>query len=34
MFPVLLADAIKYGHVTEREARDRYALHNLVESSS
>lgn len=34
MFPLLLADAVKHGYVTDREARDRYALHKLVENSS
>jgi hypothetical protein len=30
MFPVLLADAVRDGHLTEREAEGRYALHKLV----
>jgi len=30
MFPVLLANAVRDGHITEVEAEERYALHKLV----
>jgi hypothetical protein len=30
MFPVVVADAFKNGHLTEREAEERLALHKLV----
>jgi hypothetical protein len=30
MYPVLLANAVRDGHITEREAEERYALHKLV----
>ncbi len=30
MFPVLLADAVKDGHITEDEATERYAIHKMV----
>jgi Protein of unknown function (DUF3631) len=31
MYPLLLADAVKNGHVTESEAKERYAVHKDVE---
>jgi hypothetical protein len=30
MFPVLLAEAVRDGHITETEAKERYALHKAV----
>ncbi len=33
MFPLLLADAVKSGHIDQDEAEERYALHKLVERS-
>lgn len=33
MFPVLLANAGRDGHITEREFEERYALHKFVEGS-
>ncbi len=30
MFPVLLANAVRDGHLTESEAEERYALHKLA----
>jgi hypothetical protein len=33
MFPVLLAEAVRAGHITHREAEQRYAIHNLVRAS-
>jgi hypothetical protein len=30
MFPVLIADAYRDGHITEAEAEARLALHKLV----
>jgi hypothetical protein len=30
MYPVMLADAVKNGHLTDTEAEQQYALHNLV----
>lgn len=30
MFPVLLANAVRGGHITEREAEARYALHRRI----
>lgn len=30
MYPVMLADAVKAGHITEAEAEQQYALHKLV----
>jgi hypothetical protein len=33
MFPALLANAFKNGHITEAEANERYAVHKLVEAS-
>jgi hypothetical protein len=34
MFPVLLANAVRDGYITESEARERYAVHKMVETSS
>jgi hypothetical protein len=31
MFPILLANAVRDGHITEREAKERYALHKFVD---
>jgi hypothetical protein len=33
MFPVLLAEAVRDGRITHREAEQRYAIHNLVRVS-
>jgi hypothetical protein len=33
MFPVLIAEALQHGHITEDECSDRYALHKFVERS-
>jgi hypothetical protein len=33
MFPVLLANAVRDGHITQREAEERYALHKVVAES-
>jgi Protein of unknown function (DUF3631) len=30
MFPVLIANAVRDGHITEREAEERYAVHKMV----
>jgi hypothetical protein len=30
MFPILLANAVKHGHITPAEAEERYALHKFV----
>src|SRR5215208_4238413 len=30
MFPILIANAVKDGHITEDEATERYALHKAV----
>jgi hypothetical protein len=33
MYPILLADGAKNGHITQAEAEGRYSLHRLVEAS-
>jgi hypothetical protein len=33
MYPLLLADAGKNGHITEDEFAKRYALHKLVQAA-
>jgi hypothetical protein len=34
MFPVLLAEAVRDGHITHSEAEQQYALHRLVEMAA
>jgi hypothetical protein len=34
MFPVLIANAVRDGHITDREAQERYALHKMVVAAS
>jgi hypothetical protein len=33
MYPVLLVDAARDGHITEDELSQRYALHKLIEKT-
>ena len=30
MFPLVLANAVRNGHITQREAKERYAVHKVV----